>query len=1397
MKLHVPLPPASLMIRISLLLTAYFIGGKLGLSMPYADSNITLFWPPSGIALAAVLVWGPSCWPGILLGSLLIYFSTDKFTLSTALAVALGNTLAPLVGASLLKKTIGTRNIFGRDRDVVIFILITASSMVLSATGGTLSLYASGLLANDLILHVWFGWWLGDMIGVMIFSLPLLAWTINKANPVPRPSRHRLEFILVTSSCIAMAWLVFGDALALGSLKLSLAFLVFPPLIWAGLRFNVTGVSLIALATTLLAIWGTAQHLGPFSLGHPQLDQLVLCIFVATVALTLYMMIGIQANWRQAEQSLRESESRLRMALAASNQGLYDLYVQTGKATVSPEYALMLGYDPQTFEENNARWRDRLHPEDRQSTLQIYQDYLNGLRGDFQAEFRQLTRQGNWKWVLALGKIVEWDNQGQPLRMLGTQIDISDRKAKEHALSQSEDALRRAQALARLGSWYLDLNSNVLTCSAEILQIFAIKEGTLLNFEYFLGYVAPEDREEVEHVRHLTLQGAPYNIEYRINVSGLIKWVKEQTKVTLDKSGKAIEVLGTVQDISERKFAEEAVKQAKYFLRTVIDATPDWIFVKDKQHRFVLVNQAFASSQGLNPAEMIGKPDTDFFPDYLCYGNPAQEIRGFHTDDEEAIAGKKVHNPADPATLADGQLRWFDTWKLPMGDANGKVIGVLAYARDITDRLNIESKYRTLIEQIPAVTYIASIIPSADTLYVSPQIESQLGFGVQEWIDDPQLWIKQIHPDDQEKIMADLSVSFMSGEPYHLEYRIFKKDGNIAWIRDDAVFLKDAAGKPILLQGVMFDITNQRQAEENLNSVIEELRISEKNQRELRTLAEREQNRLSALLSAMNMGILFEDNEQRVEYLNPAFLRMWGISQHDNLLNMSTKSLLGQSAKYLVQISQAAEYAADTLDFNEISKRSELELTDGRVFTQLSYPVNDVEGRTIGRLWIYEDITQEQQTARQLVYLAERDPLTGLYNRHRFQEELANLIATSSRNQSKFALLYFDLDDFKYINDTFGHQAGDTVLIRTAGEISSIVRHIEMFARLGGDEFAILSLIQPKDDISALPARIITAISSIPLRFCNKNIRLTGSVGIAIFPDHGETAKNLIAHADAAMYQAKNKGKNTWAVYDAAHVAYETIMPRMTWPNRITQALEQDLFEIHFQGVYETSRNTLTHLESLVRMRDSTKTGNLIMPALFLPVAEKNGQIVSIDRWVIKRSIELLSQNPEMPSVAINISGRTFDDPTIPHYIRNLLTEFGVEPARLILELTEMAAISDIQDAQRFIEAVKQAGCLVCLDDFGNGFSTFGYLKYLNVDIIKIDGLFIRDLPKYRDHQIFVKAMMEVTHGLGKTTVAKFVEDAATLRLVKNMGIDLAQGYYLERPQTYIATKWQKPGEQN
>ncbi|HND36847.1 MAG TPA: PAS domain-containing protein, partial [Nitrosomonas sp.] len=964
----------SLVLGIVSLAFAYYVGAILGLSIPYIGSNITLFWPPAGIALAVLTLWGLALCPGILLGSLVVTLTIGELALPAALGVSLGNTLGPLAGAYILRKIAGFPTHFSNKQNIIRFLIISAGTSALTASFGTLILYLNDKILIEQLQLAWLGWWSGDMIGILVFAPPFFFWSTQSIKNFLLNLTTRWEFILAISSCIGLSWIVFIGFTPLNAITSAIPYIVYLPLLWIGLRFNSMAVAIAVIVISSLATIGTSQGLGPFSEGNFYTDQFLLWVFITTTSLISFMMISIQSSRKQVEQNLRDSESRLRLALEAANQGLYDLNIQTDQAIVSPEYARMLGYDPNLFQETTEKWLERMHPEDREHTYQIYKDYINGVKSNYEVEFRQLTRAGEWKWILSLGKVVEWDDQGHPLRMLGTHTDISDFKAKELVLQQNEEALHRTQIIAKLGSWHFDLIQDVLTLSKEAFRIFGAGRQAPFSFSSFLAHVLPEDRENVNLAWQAFLKGDPYDIEFRFKLNARTKWVRVRAEITtLDSNSVPIKAVGTIQDISERKQAIEEITQAKNLLRTVIDASPDMISVKDKQHRFLLVNQSLATSQGLEPAAMLGKPDTDFWPDYQCYGDSARNIRGFHVDDNEAFSGKTVHNPADQALLANGELRWFDTIKIPLRNMQGHITAILGCARDITDRLHIESKYRALIEQIPAVTYTIAIDPEIHTVYVSPQLETQLGFSVEEWLANPQLWLNQIHPEDRKQILSSLSVSLTTGSPYYSEYRIYKKDGSLTWVRDDAVWLKDAMGKPVLLQGVMLDITHQRQAEEKLNTALEELRNSERFQRELRTLAEREQSRLGALLSAMNIGILFEDTDRRIEYINPTFTRMWNITEQVYLLNKPIQTLLERSNEIFSKPAHASKYLLNLLNSDEITKLSELELNNGRILTQSSYPVNDAEHKLIGRLWIYEDITQERQTAQQLLYLAERD----------------------------------------------------------------------------------------------------------------------------------------------------------------------------------------------------------------------------------------------------------------------------------------------------------------------------------------------------------------------------------------------------------------------------------------
>jgi diguanylate cyclase (GGDEF)-like protein/PAS domain S-box-containing protein len=675
------------------------------------------------------------------------------------------------------------------------------------------------------------------------------------------------------------------------------------------------------------------------------------------------------------------------------------------------------------------------------------------------------------------------------------------------------------------------------------------------------------------------------------------------------------------------------------------------------------------------------------------------------------------------------------------------------------------------------------INPEGKLIWINPRVFDMFGYTPVEALAMGHFPAPFISEADVLRTVRQVRRALRGDSGQDFEFRARRKDASEFWAAADWRPIYDHRGAYLGIRISIRDIAQRKEAEQRLESTVEELREAQGVQQEYLVRAQDEHARLTALLGAMNIGILFISHDDRVVYSNPAFTRIWMISPATRLIGLTAQETLAHSPCTLARPEEQGRHLLRPPRPDEIFGALEIQLTDGRLITQQMHSVDDVYARPVGRLWLFEDVTRERQTADQLIYLAERDALTGLYNRHRFNEELSRMIAEAQRGRTRVALLFFDLDDFKFINDTFGHRAGDAMLIRVAGEVAGQVRRNEMFARLGGDEFAILVPEISDEMLRVLAERITRSIAMVRSVFEGQSLRLTSSLGIAVYPDHADTVEDLISRADMAMYQAKEAGKNAWRIYRSDLDSSSQMVRRLSWNDRILHALENNLMDLQFQGIYSTANRMLSHFEVLVRMRDKDDPGVLFMPGQFIPVAEKSGKILDIDRWVLREAIQMLAESESLPALAVNISGRSFDEPTLPQYIAELLKRHGVAPHRLLVELTETSAVSDLHDAQRFIEALRQTGCGVCLDDFGTGFSSFAYLKHLQADSIKIDGLFIRDLPSDLDNQLFVKAIVSVARGLRKTTIAECVEDQETLEMLAEFGVDAVQGYFLERPR--------------
>lgn len=428
-------------------------------------------------------------------------------------------------------------------------------------------------------------------------------------------------------------------------------------------------------------------------------------------------------------------------------------------------------------------------------------------------------------------------------------------------------------------------------------------------------------------------------------------------------------------------------------------------------------------------------------------------------------------------------------------------------------------------------------------------------------------------------------------------------------------------------------------------------------------------------------------------------------------------------------------------------------------------------------------LTEREQSQAQLLYSATHDQLTDLLNRNSFREAVSRAVDQALRYRQKGAVMFIDLDNFKYFNDSMGHQAGDELLRKVADALRQSLRDKDTLARLGGDEFAALLPDINEAQATSVAERILETLRKNKVIAGDHPVDVTASIGIALFPDHGTTADELLVNADMAMYKAKENGRSRFCLWDSGLEQTARMHSDMTWSGRIRQALDEGRFVLHLQGILDLHTDRISQYEALIRMVG--ESGELIPPGEFIPVAERFGLIQDIDRWATKQAIRLAGDCQKLGRelrLEVNLSAKALIDPDFIAIVRKELAETGVNPFNLVFEITETAAISNMLEAERFINALKTLGCRFALDDFGVGFSSFNHLKHLPVDYLKIDGSFIRDLPRNPVDQHIVRAMVQIAKGLGKKTIAEFVTDRETLALVRELGVDYAQGYCVSRP---------------
>jgi diguanylate cyclase (GGDEF)-like protein/PAS domain S-box-containing protein len=670
-----------------------------------------------------------------------------------------------------------------------------------------------------------------------------------------------------------------------------------------------------------------------------------------------------------------------------------------------------------------------------------------------------------------------------------------------------------------------------------------------------------------------------------------------------------------------------------------------------------------------------------------------------------------------------------------------------------------EAKFRGLFESIAEGVYQSG--RDGRLLSVNPAFVSMMGYdGAEELYALPSAAALYWDPADRAEFSRRIEAE---GEVRDAEFLMRRRDGQQLVILENSRPMRDASGHITGYEGTIVDITARKRAEQAV-------------------VAEKE--RAQVTLQSIGDAVIATDAEGRIEYLNPVAERLtaWSLAEARGrplgavlkLIDELTREPIGNSLAGALgrgETGGATDHAVlITRAGNEVA------------IQELAAPISDRAGRVIGAVVVFHDVTKERRLKRALAYQASHDALTGLINRREFDNRLHAALLSAQRGEGAYALLYIDLDQFKVVNDTCGHQAGDRLLRDVTGLLQTRVRATDTIARLGGDEFGVLLEGCTGEQASRIAEGIRQAIRDFRFVWGSSTLSVGASIGIVRIRAETENVTQVMSAADIACYAAKDAGRNRIHVYEAdgglPHRHRE-----MQWVSRVTRAAEENRFELYFQPIVPLGSATGPSFHELtVRMRDG---GELVPPSEFIPAAERYNVMPVIDRWVVRRALELLGERRRrgapLPMLAVNLSGTSLNEQSFVDFVLQSVTEPAIAAA-LCFEITETAAVTSLSNARFLMTELKQRGCKFSLDDFGTGVSSFVYLKTLPVDFLKIDGQFITHVAEDPVNRSMVEAIGRVGRALGIATVAECVETQAVLDELKRIGVDFAQGFYLSRP---------------
>lgn len=1072
---------------------------------------------------------------------------------------------------------------------------------------------------------------------------------------------------------------------------------------------------------------------------------------------------------KASEKKLREAEELFRTTFDKTPMGMALVNMEGRYLRINEAMCQILGYSKQEL--LSSTFWEITYPEDYEKSMSYARRMWDGEIDSYSLEKRYQHAEGHPVWVCLSVALVR-DSEGNPLHHIAQVQDISEQKRVEETLRESEQRFHQLFDQSVDSLLIHDVDGNIVDCNPEACRVHGYTREEMLTLsikDLTETLLSEEERRARESVGGTLWQRAIAGDLSAVNTLHTGEHKRKDGTIfpvevlvgSVNYAGQNL-ILASVRDITERKRAEEKLRESEQRYRSLVELSPDAIAVHS-EGEILYINPAGAELFGASDAkELIGRKAMDFVhPDYR---------------DVVKARIKRVLESEEPAPLLEEKYYRVDGSTIDVEVAGTPVnfLGkpaIQAVFRDITQRKQMEEALRENEERFRAIFENSGVgisIAELDRTLVqtNPAYQTMTGYSGDELLGKP---IAELtHPHD---VPADakLNMKLLSGklDRYQREKRYIRKDGEIIWVKPTVSVVRNTEGEPLFFVGVVEDITTRKRTEDALRESEERFRQ----------------------LFEHSVDLLFvHDDKGKIVECNSEACRALGYTREEllsfNVGDIAVKLLSGEERR--AQKNGTLWEQAMRSESGHIVgfEQNRLRRKDGTTFpVEVGVGAIDYGGRRM----IFasaRDISEHKELEEQLTYQAFHDPLTYLPNRALFLERLEHALARTSRRQSCVAVLYMDLDNFKVINDTLGHEVGDSLLKAVSERLKTCLRPEDTVARFGGDEFTmLLEDIEDTDEAKRVAERI-TEVLRTPFQLRQQEIYANITIGISVGTSAGDSPEDLLRKADIAMYEAKRTGKGQYVIFEPDMTI--RLQERLELEGDLRRGVENDEFVVHYQPKITLDTGELYGFEALVRWEHPNR--GIVPPKQFIPIAEETGLILPIEQKVLEDACHRIREWQEQYSshltVCVNLYERQIRRPDLIEKILGMLQEANLTPQSLMLEITEEVVMKDELSVLETLHALKNQGIKLAIDDFGTGYSSLDYLKRLPVDYLKIDGSFIEGLGEDHKDEVIVSAAIGLAHSLGLKVVAEGVETAEQTERLRELGCDVAQGHYFARALT-------------